>query len=82
MFESPYIGFVFLMFPIVFVYLFSLKKTKELYFNDSDWEAFRKITPFSPKVNYYLWAIFIYGGCAFLFYCLMLKILYDFGVID
>lgn len=81
MFNSSYIGFLFLIFPFGTIYLFTREKTKILYFNDSNWEVFRKITPFSSKVNYYIWATFIYGGCTFIFICMIAKILYDFGVI-
>lgn len=80
--ESPYIGFLVLLFPIVVLYFFTRRRIIQLYFEDPDWELFRRITPFSPKVNFYLWAVFIIGGSIFVLISIILKILYDFGVID
>ncbi|WP_299515903.1 hypothetical protein [uncultured Rummeliibacillus sp.] len=82
MWESPYTGIPFLLIPISLLFFGTRRKTRDLYYSHPDWEPFRRITPFSTKVNFYLWMIFIFGGSIFLLYAMVSKILYDFGWIN
>lgn len=82
MWESPYIGIPFLLLPLSLLYFGTRRKTRESYYNDPKWEQFRRITPFSTKVNFYLWAIFILAGSIFMLYAMISKILFDFGWLD
>ena len=80
--QNPLIGILLLLFPIFVLYFFTRRRIIQLYFEAPEWESYRRITPFSAKVNFYLWALFIIGGSIFVFISLLLKVLYDLGIID
>lgn len=62
--------------------IMELEKNIHKYYNDPEFEAFRRITPFSTKVNFYIWGIIVIGGSIFLIITLSMVVLYQFGIID
>lgn len=80
--EDKYWSLLLWLFPFITLYYGTRKKNIHKYYNDPEFEAFRRITPFSTKVNFYIWGIIVIGGSIFLIITLSMVVLYQFGIID
>lgn len=80
--EDKYWALLLWFFPFITLYYGTRKKTIHRYYNDPDFEGFRTITPFSTKVNFYIWGLIVIGGSIFLIMTLSIVVLYQFGWMD